>query len=161
MKIISGGWFHPSPASRLCTWLDSSRSGCLDRLVSSIDIEVPSVAQIHRAAIEKAALRLAAGEKPRRAFAGLPMGGLSESERSELMLATTLRARELIARNHRRNRTLGIIWTVCGLIPLVFFSFNWFRHGHWSLVLLIIGLPALVKGFRVLRLKPTQQPDLD
>jgi hypothetical protein len=30
--------------------------------VSSIDIEVPSVAQIHRAAIEKAALRLAAGE---------------------------------------------------------------------------------------------------
>ena len=129
--------------------------------MSAIEIEAPSVAQVHRAAIEKVALRLAAGDLPRRAFAGLPLGGLNESERSELKLATTLRARELIARNHRRNRTLGIVWTVCGLIPLVFFTLNWFRHGHWSLVLLIIGLPALVKGYRVLRLRPTQQPDLD
>ena len=129
--------------------------------MSSNEIEAPSVAQVHRAAIEKVALRLAAGDLPRRAFAGLLLGGLSESERSELILATTLRARELIAGNHRRNRTLGIVWTVCGLIPLVFFTLNWFRHGHWSLVLLIIGLPALVKGCRVLRLKPTQQPDLD
>ncbi len=129
--------------------------------MSAIEIEAPSVAQVHRAAIEKVALRLAAGDLPRRAFAGLPLGGLNESERSELKLATTLRARELIARNHRRNRTLGIVWTLCGLIPLVFFTLNWFRHGHWSLVLLIIGLPALVKGYRVLRLRPTQQPDLD
>lgn len=89
------------------------------------------------------------------------MGGLGESGRGELMQAAILRARELIARNHRRNRTLGIVWTVCGLIPLVFFTLNWFRYGRWSLVLLIIGLPALVKGCRVLRLKPTQQPDLD
>lgn len=126
-----------------------------------VEIEAPSLAQVHRATIEKVALRLAAGEKPRRAFAGLPMGGLGESERGELMLAAVLRARELIARNHRRNRTLGIIWTVCGLIPLAFFTYYWFRHGHWSLVLLVIGVPALVNGYRVLRLKPTQQPDLD
>lgn len=129
--------------------------------MNPVEIEAPSLAQVHRATIEKVALRLASGEKPRRALAGLPMGGLGESERGELMLAAVLRARELIARNHRRNRTLGIIWTSCGLIPLAFFTYYWFRHGHWSLVLLVIGVPALVNGYRVLRLKPTQQPDLD
>ncbi len=128
--------------------------------MSSIEIEAPSLAQVHRAAVEKVALRLAAGELPRRAFAGLPLGGLEESERGELMLAATLRASELIARNQRRNRTLGIVWCVCGLLPLAFFTINWFRYGKWSLVLLIIGVPALVNGYRVLRLKPTQQPDL-
>lgn len=129
--------------------------------MNSIEIEAPSVAQIHRAAIEKVALRLAAGEKSRRAFAGLPMAGLSESERSELLLATTLRARELIARNHRRNRTLGLVWTVCGLIPLLSFTYYWFRHGYWSVVLLIIGMPALLNGCHLLRLKPTEQVDFD
>jgi 4-amino-4-deoxy-L-arabinose transferase-like glycosyltransferase len=129
--------------------------------MNSVDIEAPSVAQIHRAAIEKVALRLADGELPRRAFAGLPLGGMSESERSELMVAATVRARELIARNQRRNRILGLVWCVCGLIPLVFFTIHWFRHGRWSLLLLIIGAPALLKGYRVLSLKRTQHPDLD
>lgn len=126
-----------------------------------VEIEAPSPAQVHRAAVEKVAQRLAAGEKPRRALAGLPLGGLDESGRGELTLAAVLRARELIASNHRRNRTLGIVWSVCGLIPLAFFTLNWFRHGHWSLVLLIIGAPSLINGFRLLRLRPTEQPDLE
>lgn len=157
MKMISGACFHSSPAA--C--LDKDCGDCLNQLMSSIDIEAPSVAQIHRAAIEKVALRLAGGELPRRAFAGLPLGGMNESERSELMVAATVRARELIARNQRRNRTLGLVWCACGLIPLVFFTIQWFRHGRWSLILLIIGVPALVNGYRVLSLKRTQHPDLD
>jgi 4-amino-4-deoxy-L-arabinose transferase-like glycosyltransferase len=67
----------------------------------------------------------------------------------------------LIAQNQRRNRILGLVWCICGLIPLAFFTIHWFRHGRWSLVLLIIGAPALVNGFRVLSLKRTQHPDLD
>lgn len=129
--------------------------------VNLVSIEAPSVAQVHRAAIEKVALRLADGELPRRAFAGLPLGGMSESERSELMVAATVRARELISQNQRRNRILGLVWCVCGLIPLAFFTIHWFLHGRWSLLLLIIGAPALVNGFRVLSLNRTQHPDLD
>lgn len=129
--------------------------------MNPVEIEAPSPAQVHRAAIEKVAQRLAAGEKPRRALAGLPLGGLDETGRGELTLAAVLRARELIALNHRRNRMLGIVWCTCGLIPLLFFTLNWFRHGHWSLVLLVIGAPALINGFRLLRLKPTEQPELD
>jgi hypothetical protein len=128
--------------------------------MNPVEIEAPSVAQKHRAAIEKVALRLAAGDPPRRTFAGLPLGGTSESERAELMAAATVRARELIARNHRRNRILGIVWCVCGLIPLVFFTVHWFRYGRWSLVLLIIGAPALLNGYRVLSRKRTPDPDL-
>lgn len=129
--------------------------------MSPVEIEAPSPAQIHRAAVEKVAQRLAAGENPRRALASLPLGGMEETERQELSLAALLRAGELIARNHRRNRTLGIVWTVCGLIPLVSFTYYWFRHGYWSAVLLIIGMPALLKGRHLLRLKPTEQVELD
>ena len=129
--------------------------------MSPIEIEAPSAAQKHRADVEKAALRLAAGEAPRRAFASLPMASMTEAERADLMAAATVRARELVAANLRRNRILGITWCACGLIPLLLFTITWFLHGRWSLVMLIIGAPALINGYRILSLKRTASPDFE
>lgn len=97
--------------------------------VTPLSIEVPSLALIHQAAIEKVTLRLAGGEQPRR--------------------------------YHRSSQTLGLVWTVCGMIPLAFITYQWFRHGYWILVPLATGVPSLLKGCSFVRLKPTAQADLD
>lgn len=127
--------------------------------MNPLEIEVPTAAQKHAAAVEQAALRMAAWMPARRAFDGLPLTGISPEERSDLMVAATLRADYWIGRNQRRNRLLGVIWCACGIVPLLFYAFHWFRDGTASWILLIIGFPALVRGYRQLTLKATAAPD--
>ena len=125
------------------------------------EIEAPTAAQKHAAAVEQAALKMAAGVPARRASDCLPRDGLSPEERSDLMVAAILRANQLIRRNLWRNRLLGIIWCACGIVPLLFYAFHWFRDGSASWILLIIGFPALVQGYRQLTLKPTEPAEPD
>ncbi|WP_193214295.1 hypothetical protein [Luteolibacter marinus] len=120
--------------------------------------ELPTIAQKHAAAIEHAALKLAAGATPRQAARCLPQSGLTADERADLMAEAVGRARELIQRNLRRNRRLGAIWCICGCLPWLVYTIGWLRDGRSSWILLLIGIPALIQGLRTLARKPT---DLD
>lgn len=125
-------------------------------------IEEPSLAQKHHAQIEQVAIKLAAGEPPRRAMAILLGRGVTPEQLGEIAPLAIARARAIIAENRRRDRVQGVIWTFLGTMPLLVFTAFWFLYQVWNvglvILVVILAFPALLQGIRLLLRKPASPP---